>query len=998
MPNHVPANFFNGSSPVALVAGGAGFIGSYVCRALLEKNVKVICLDNWSTGLKENIKDFENNKNFVLLARDITKKLPDEIERLDYVLHLAGIEAYLNGEDVSIETLEANSVGTKNLLDVALKFDARFLLASTIYVYTGRISSVSTNSYFGESRAEEGKLSHNEAKRFAEALTGEYGQKKNLDARIVRIGDAYGPKMTLATNSLLARIFKQAAYYEQIVLPSHGDSKIYPIYVDDIVSGIIKVLFSSGLKNSVVTLLGEKKTLLEIASIVKQVGLIQQDIAIDPSIKVADLSNEVQQLIETERVEQQNKFLWQEKISLSEGIEKTLRWFYASVQPKAKIVEKTDEQTKPVPVEEQNLWEEQKTVEIKPSETEPIKTKMSDFFDDIKGIHITKPKTNRYTVVVWGLLIGLVLWFFILPFIELGVALFELSRAKAAFVNTDSSKALIWSKGAEGWFKASESGFSNWQYIPLIKTSGLSLASKNAQLSEVAKIAGESAGVLADAKNLFGGVTGHDSFDSTHDAQKIALDLKSLEEKIGFLQAEIGDQEISIKLPFLKKFVALQSGDLVNARHAADGANSLMDSVPALTGVAGKKVYLLLIEDSSELRPGGGVITGYGLATFEKGHLINVEIQDVSVADNQLKGRVDPPGTLKQFLNIQNWKLKDSNWSSDFPTNAARAAWFVEKELGVKVNGVISLDTQYFKNVAQRTGSITLSDTGEKITASAIEGKLLQARDKNASFLPGLTRGLIKDVVEHPDKNMGGFVRGTVDSLETRHLLIWTDNNQANESLTRIGWDGSAKKTACSTDPNLEKNCLADYLQVVDANIGLNTANLFTRRSYSLEMNVEKDKVTHRLTIHYQNSKVEGQSVDYKNYLRIYTSADSNLNFATLINLGTQEDLKVDQTKEKDKNVYSTVITIPSESSRDVVLVWETANSHNIENGGNLVFLWQKQPGVGEDSVDLKISLPDDQAYKHAVYPIASLTQDNVIGYNTSLKRDFLANIIWQPR
>ncbi len=221
MPQNFPQDFFGRSSPIALIAGGAGFIGSHVCEALLLKGVGVICLDNWRTGVEENIKHLKEYPNFFLLEQDIAgiaEKIPEGIERLDYVLHLAGIEAYLNGEDVSIETLEANSIGSKSLLDLARKHSARFLLASTINVFF--------------------------AKRFAEALTSEYGQKKGVNVRIVRLGDVYGPRMMLSSGNAIAKLIKEVLYKRDLVIPQ--EAFVFPVYIDDVVEGTVKALLSSG--------------------------------------------------------------------------------------------------------------------------------------------------------------------------------------------------------------------------------------------------------------------------------------------------------------------------------------------------------------------------------------------------------------------------------------------------------------------------------------------------------------------------------------------------------------------------------------------------------------------------------------------------------------------------------------------------------------------------------------------------------------------------------
>ncbi len=1001
MPKLPPDNFFKGSSPVALVSGGAGFIGSAVCVALLDKNIKVICLDNLQTGLLQNIQDFATNRNFFLLEQDLVKGIPKEIERLDYVLQLAGVEAYLNGEDVSIDTLEANSIGTKNLLEVALSHNARFLLASTIYVYNGPISSTSTSQSFGATRYEEGKFSHNEAKRFAEALSSEYGQKKNLDTRIVRVGDVYGPKMTLATNSLLAHIFKQIANKQSLVLPGRGDSKLYPVYIDDVVSGIIKVLFSSGLKNSIISLVGQKRNLLEIARIVRDVGGIPTDISTDLGIGVDTLDESVENNIEKEKEDQQQNFNWQEKTELIKGLLNTLSWLAENVKP----------DTKPLKVEkvlsQQNFWEEPKKPDILPVQTLENsrlsfdKNKPRPNFNKLFNlVKIKKLKGNKFTTFTSSILIGVVFWLFILPFFQLVIGLVELSLAKKALIKADSDNARIWSKGSVGWFSASQESFYRWRNIPGIKNEGQKLADKSQLFKEIAKISVSSVGILENSQKLYKGITGGESYDPTADVQELSLQLKALESQVGFLQTEVGDQEISITLPFLKKITAVQEGDLSVIRRASSGLASFIGSIPDLLGNKERKTYLVLFQDSSELRPVGGVVSSYGLMTFEKGHLVNFEIQDVSVADSQLSGYVEPPAPLKQYLGVNTWKLRDVNWNPDFPTTAARAAWFIDKELGLKVNGVVAVDTTFIKKIVKRLGTLKIVETNERVGADVLDGLILQAKSKNSNYILVLAKSLATLLEDKSSNQVTAIGRGLVDSLAQKHIVLWTDNNNANSALARSGWDGSVRKVLCPQVSLGEKslNCLPDYVQLVEANLGNNSANLFIDREYSLDVTVDKSKITHRLTISYKNMPRQGIGEDYKTYIRLYGSDTSVLTLAASVNGVLQERLSIDETIEKDKKVFGTFITIPRETSRDIVFIWETINSKKVEDGGSLVLFWQKQTGIVSDPVNLRIVLPNDQAYKNSTYPKATLTGDGVISYNTTLSSDLLINTTWQPK
>ena len=151
--------------PTVLISGGAGFIGSHLAEYLLENKSRVVVLDNFKTGKDIHVKHLLSDKNFALYDVDINEGIPSEIQSVDYIFHLAGLEEYFYSKDyLNLESLFTNSLGTKNLLDFAKKSSAKFLLASTVDVYQGRLSQVDLGKYFGSSSGDENKFSLIEAK------------------------------------------------------------------------------------------------------------------------------------------------------------------------------------------------------------------------------------------------------------------------------------------------------------------------------------------------------------------------------------------------------------------------------------------------------------------------------------------------------------------------------------------------------------------------------------------------------------------------------------------------------------------------------------------------------------------------------------------------------------------------------------------------------------------------------------------------------------------
>jgi nucleoside-diphosphate-sugar epimerase len=313
--------------PTALISGGAGFIGSHIAQALLDKQARVIALDNFSTGKEVHIKHLLSNPNFALYDADINEGIPAEIESVDYVLHLASIEEYLySREFLNLDSLLTNSLGVKNLLDFSRHAEAKFILASTIDVYQGRMSQLNLNKYFGFTNLEDNKYSLTEAKRFAEALVWQYYNRYGMDVRVARVPEIYGPYMNLESSGSIGSFLKDLIERRDIVVHGDGNDKEYYLYIDDAVNGILKCLFNPNTRGNIYSLVTKEPTsVLEAAYLVKsladaKLGVLFEGDSINPKppFRIPDTFN-------------LGDLNWESKIGLKEGVVRTLQWFGYSV-------------------------------------------------------------------------------------------------------------------------------------------------------------------------------------------------------------------------------------------------------------------------------------------------------------------------------------------------------------------------------------------------------------------------------------------------------------------------------------------------------------------------------------------------------------------------------------------------------------------------------------------------------------------------------------------
>ncbi|OGY43518.1 MAG: hypothetical protein A3J62_02265 [Candidatus Buchananbacteria bacterium RIFCSPHIGHO2_02_FULL_38_8] len=239
-----------------LVTGGAGFIGSHLCDELVKKN-KVICLDNFISGDEKNIDHLLQNPNFQFIKHDITEQLElenlRELERfrvkfqgVQEIYHLACPTSPKNFENTTIETVLANSLGTKNALDLAVKYKSKFLLASSSVVYGPRDpkNTFFKEDYFGIVNQLSPRACYDEGKRFAETIVNTYHHAFNLDTKIARIFRTYGPRMKLQDGQMLPDFVFNALEDKALVI--FGDQKFSSSFchVSDVVQGLIKLMKS----------------------------------------------------------------------------------------------------------------------------------------------------------------------------------------------------------------------------------------------------------------------------------------------------------------------------------------------------------------------------------------------------------------------------------------------------------------------------------------------------------------------------------------------------------------------------------------------------------------------------------------------------------------------------------------------------------------------------------------------------------------------------------
>lgn len=226
-----------------LITGAAGFLGSHLCDRFVKEGFYVVAMDNLITGRIQNIEHLFKNENFEFVHHDVSKFV-HVAGRLDYILHFASPASPIDYLKIPIQTLKVGSLGTHNLLGLAKAKNARMLIASTSEVYGDPQVHPQTEDYWGHVNPIGPRGVYDEAKRFQEAMTMAYHRFHGVETRIVRIFNTYGPRMRLNDGRVLPAFIGQALRGEDLTVFGDGSQTRSFCYVDDLIEGIYRLLFS----------------------------------------------------------------------------------------------------------------------------------------------------------------------------------------------------------------------------------------------------------------------------------------------------------------------------------------------------------------------------------------------------------------------------------------------------------------------------------------------------------------------------------------------------------------------------------------------------------------------------------------------------------------------------------------------------------------------------------------------------------------------------------
>ena len=564
----------------------------------------------------------------------------------------------------------------------------------------------------------------------------------------------------------------------------------------------------------------------------------------------------------------------------------------------------------------------------------------------------------------------------------------QLKKASELFSNANFIQAKETSEKAKIFLFTSEKVFSALGLGKLF-SKPLSLGEHLSLCIKEASLAGEKFEELADFvfQNKEGNLEGLVSeIKSSLDQTYYYLSLVESELKNPTLNNQ------TKKFNYLNRVLSKLKGEIPQGKELILEGQKFVEFFPWLVGKDEKRTYLVLFQNSAELRPTGGFIGSFAFLTFEEGKFVDFEVQDVYWADGQLKGHVEPPPELKKYLGEANWYLRDANWDPDFPTSARKIQWFLEKETGRKVDGVIGVNLFVAQRLLEAVGEIDLPDYKEKINSNNFferaqyhsEIGFFPGSTQKQDFLGAVARILFEKIKAAKGKTKLEIGKSIYQSLKTKDILVYLNNPQVQEAFFDLGWEGSVRNVKCQMPSppvgQVSVKCFEDYLFIVEANVGVNKANYFVERTLSEEMKVENDGLIRKsLKIIYQNKSPSAHfpAGDYKNYLRVLVPQGSELE-KVLVDSQELEKEKIEVANVFEKTSFGFLLNIPVGKKKEIKIHWLLPKK--IEPAEKIRYLYfvQKQSGTKTENFTLRV-FPSSEATIIPVFPEAKVEKSSFV-------------------
>jgi nucleoside-diphosphate-sugar epimerase len=737
---------FKNKNPVALVIGAAGFIASYVCESLLAQNVNVIAIDDLAGNTEKNIEEYKKNEAFIFLKGDTSDGFQIDCPKIEYIFHIGGVEAYINGLDLSLNTMLVNSLGTYHILETCKKYNSKLLLVSSLNVYDGLLSSLSLKNYFGQSERDTKRFTYHEAKRYAEALVTEYFRKFGIDARIVRVADVYGPKMDFDSGQELAQLFKEALNGDTLTIHGDGLKILHPTYISDVVAGITKAMFVKKSNGKIYNLISQEEVnVLNIAYI------IQKNSTKALKIQFTQEYEEIKfPLHRVELQQTQDDIGWRARTNLAEGVTLTLEYFYLKTSHDEKKVQTKKEKKIESPlVPALQATPVEKTPEVKRVDVSRYTTTEQKVFEDKTA---PKDATQKGFNYLNGLIVCvslfIVLTMFVFPLLSLimtsnGV-INHTQEALSAESKSQREELTNSTKEALKDIYLSNTQFDNLEWFFNIiqkreKFEGTrSLIQSYEKLNQalIGKVKTDDQAAIVISNVL----KGQSSYEET-------ASLKQQLDNTLLLMQKSGVDTQSATDTFFDSSQSTRNAQIVakinDFSRTIQKQNAITQNVLDFTAPKNAKKYLVLLQDATKPDFNGGKFIGY----------VEIQVTNAGIKDSKFTpyaGKIDQNANLNDLVSaivLGNNQLKSVGYDAMFMTN-----------------------TNMLKKLLASVGHINATEYAESVDATKLEERLTK-QTASPQFQINVWKEVWETVAASDQKTLTQLTKAFTEGIKQKDIL-----------------------------------------------------------------------------------------------------------------------------------------------------------------------------------------------------------------------------------
>lgn len=586
----------------------------------------------------------------------------------------------------------------------------------------------------------------------------------------------------------------------------------------------------------------------------------------------------------------------------------------------------------------------------------------------VKSTKKITSKSKRKTKLFYGglLTVGMAMGMIFLACVYLFSG-FILKKQVVSFLSTASETQNI--SQEPGISLKKTAGFVSAQTNIYGKLIELNIIAQNSSLADMVKQFELIPSILSKAdqasKNLVLNILSGKIGETTQLTEMLTQSVSEAYEKLSIVQATLEQLELNEHSQKQQDLIDQIGIKIQQIRSGLEIHQRLQAVLPDMVGTSKKRTYALLLQNNQELRPTGGFIQAIAFLNFDNGSLVSNQVYSVYELDKKISGQVVPPDEIKQFLGENNWYLRDSNWSPDFPKTSKEITWFIEKSLGITVDGVIALNIFSLADLIEAVGPISLPEYNEVLTQRNIEERMefhseviLIDSPQSVDYSVKVLTKILEGLTNLKEESVPTLLESLNHSLETKQAMVYSSVESEQSIMQGLGWTGNIAPPSCPTRLSVV-DCMVDTVAQVEANIGINKANYYLNRAINHSIFVSKTNAQHTRTITFDNTAQSNSwpKGTYKAYVKFYVNPTAILEKA-LINGSELAINQVIQTEEDGFKVLGIRVDVPIQKQLQLQLVYSTPLSTN--GSFSYVFYNRKQSGIDSDPFTIQITHSPD--------------------------------------